>query len=451
MLVVLAPRAVSTQSPANLPSPRRGSGGASATNQTNPTNPTNSTNPASSSDVSVPPIECWWKTDRSAVSVGEHFQLTLTCAVLATDRVSVVVDESSLEPSALHLTPFEIIGGQRFREILNAPRKFFQYQYTMRVLGEEFFGKEVPLPRLQITYKVQNSLQGGAALQGREAQYSLVPVPIRVLSLVPPGAVDIRDTPTDTFGDVETRLFRSNIFLIVAAVAFLAAGLMVVMLLARAAVRRRALTAARHRTVSSMTVLGAAIRELAIVREESSRAGWTGELAGRAAAAVRLAGAVALSRPVSHKEVDRQTSPSEGQVAAPAGLATLRGKATMLSAAVTPESSVSNGDPRPDGRGAELWRSLSQSLGVFTAARYTRPSASSGRPDAVDRSARLTVNPELAKGVDGRNGTLDQAALDSALAESQDAVKRLRVRQVLRFGRRKPHAETAGARPTWAR
>ena len=428
MLAVLAPRSLSAQNPASMPAPRRGSGASSAANPTNPTNPTNP------SDLSVPPIECWWKTDRNAVSVGEHFQLTLTCAVLATDRVSVVVDESSLEPSALHLTPFEIIGGQRFRDILNAPRKFFQYQYTMRVLGEEFFGKEVPLPRLQITYKVQNSLQGGAALQGREAQYSLVPVPIRVLSLVPPGAADIRDTPTDTFGDVETRLFRSNIFLIVASVAFIAAGLMVVMLLARAAVRRRAATAARHRTVSPMTVLRAAIRELATVRAESSRAGWTDELAGRAAAAVRLAGAVALSRPVSHTEVDRQTSASEGQVAAPAGLATLRGKTTMLSAAVTPESPASNGHTRPEGRGAELWRSLSQSLGVFTAARYARPSASSGRPE-----------------VEGRNGGLDQAALDSALAESEDAVKRLRVRQALRFGRRKPHAESAGARPTWAR
>jgi hypothetical protein len=128
----------------------------------------------------------------------------------------------------------------------------------------------------------------------------------------------------------------------------------------------------------------------------------------------------------------------------------------MLSAAVTPESLASNGHTRPEGRGAELWRSLSQSLGVFTAARYTRPSTASGspgsgRPEPVDRSAKLTVDPELAEGVEGRNGTLDQAALDSALAESEDAVKRLRVRQVLRFGRRKPHAESAGARPTWAR
>src|SRR5215216_2160524 len=133
------------------------------------------TKPASPTEVVVSPIECWWKTDRSAIRVGEQFQLTLTCAVLDTDKVKVVVDESSLAPSALHLVPFEIVNGRRFRDIVNSPRRFFQYQYTMRVLGEEFFGKEVTLPRLQITYRVQNSLQGGAALQGREAQYSLVP------------------------------------------------------------------------------------------------------------------------------------------------------------------------------------------------------------------------------------------------------------------------------------
>jgi hypothetical protein len=381
-----------------------------------PANPTK-TAAANPSEVAVPPIECWWKTDRSAVTVGENFQLTLTCAVLATDRVSVVVDESSLEPSALHLTPFEIVGGQRFRDVLNAPRKFFQYQYTMRVLGEEFFAREVLLPRLQITYRVQNSLQGGAALQGREAQYSLVPVPIRVLSLVPPGTNNIRDTPVDTFGDVEARLFRSNLLLIGAAVAFVLAGLMALMLLARAAVKRRASVATRHRTVSPVTVLQAALRELSAVRGESQRDGWNGELAGRAAAAMRLAGAIALSRPVSQKEVDRHTPPSEGQIAAPPGLATLRGKTTMLSAAVTPDSAQSNGSTRA----AELWRTVSQSLGAFTAARYTR------------------------------NGAVDGTALDAALAEGEDAIKRLRVRQVLRFGRTKPHTEIAGARQTWAR
>jgi hypothetical protein len=390
---------------------------------------TTPTTPTTPTDLTIPPIECWWKTDRSAVRVGENFQLTLTCAVLVTDRVSVVVDESSLEPSALHLTPFEIVGGQRFREILNAPRKFFQYQYSLRVLGEEFFGQEILLPRLQITYRVQNSLQGGAALQGRETQYSLVPVPIRVLSLVPPGTADIRDTPADTFGDVETRLFRSNLLLILAGVAFVVAGLMALMLLARAAVRRRATAATRHRTVSSFAVLHAALREIGAVRAASQNEGWTGELAGRAAAALRLAGAVALSRPVSQTEIVRGMRPSEGQVPAIAGFGALRGKKTMLSASVTPESALSNGN---SGRASELWRSMSQSLAVFTAARYTRPSTDS-------------------TGAGAGRGHLDGTALDAALAEGEDALKRLRIREVLRFGRAPRHLEASGARQTWAR
>src|SRR3954471_18675123 len=94
-------------------------------------------------EVAVAPIECWWKTDRSAIRVGEQFQLTLTCAVIDTDRVKVVVDESSLAPSALHLVPFEIVSGQRFRDIVNSPRRFFQYRYSLRVLGEDFFDKQI--------------------------------------------------------------------------------------------------------------------------------------------------------------------------------------------------------------------------------------------------------------------------------------------------------------------
>lgn len=390
-----------------------------------PTRPTLPTNPA---EVVAPPIECWWKTDRSAVRVGETFALLLTCAVLDTDRVKVIVDESALAPSALHLVPFDIVGGERFRDILNAPRRFFQYRYSMRVLGEEFFGKEVSLPRLQISYRVQNSLQGGAALQGREAQYSLVPVPIRVLSLVPIGASDIRDTPVDTFGDVDARLFRSNMLLILAGVAFVLAGLLAVMLLARAAVKRHATAATRQRVVSSGTALRAASRELSAVHAASQNGGWTNDLAGRAAAALRLAGAVALSRPISQREVDRASEPSEGQIAAGA-FGRLWGKRTVLSASVTPDTSALNGR---SGSTDESWRALSQALRTFTAMRYSRPST---RSDSAE----------------GRNGGVDGTALDAALAEGQDAVKRLRLTQWRHFGRRRRQAETAATRQTWER
>ena len=384
--------------------------------------------PANPNEVVAQPIECWWKTDRSAVRVGETFDLMLTCAVLDTDRVKVVVDESALAPSALHLVPFDIVGGERFRDIVNAPRRFFQYRYSMRVLGEEFFGKEVSLPRLQVSYRVQNSLQGGSALQGRETQYSLVPVPIRVLSLVPAGASDIRDTPVDTFGDVDARLFRSNLLLIAAGVAFVLAGLLAVMVLARAAVKRRATSETRQRTVSAGAALRAASRELNAVQTESQSGGWNGELAGRAAAALRLAGAVALSRPISQKEVSRDTPPSEGQIVTGA-FGRLGRKRTVLSASVTPDTVALNGHSAST---RESWRALSQALRAFTAVRYSRPSPGPDSPEA-------------------RNSGVDGTALDAALAEGQDAVRRLRLAAWQRFGRRRRHAAAAAARQTWAR
>lgn len=411
VIATLAPIALLAQNPADptlRPRP-------AAPTSPAPAQPATSTDPG---QVIAPPIECWWKTDRSAVRVGETFALTLTCAVLDTERVKVVVDESGLAPAALHLVPFDIVGGERFRDVLNAPRRFFQYQYSMRVLGEEFFGKEITLPRLQISYRVQNSLQGGAALQGREAQYSLVPVPIRVLSLVPAGTADIRDTPAETFGDVDARLFRSNLLLIFAGVSLVLAGLLAVMLIARAAVKRRATTATRQRTVSPGAVLRAASRELGAVQTESQRGGWNTELAGRAAAALRLAGAVALSRPVSQKEVDRDTPPTEGQVVAAPGLGMLRGRRMVLSASVTPNSTALNGKSAP---ASDSGRMLGQTLNAFSAVRYSR------------------------------DGGVDGTALDAALADARHAVKRLRLTQWRRFGRSGRHTETTTARQTWVR
>ena len=190
--------------------------------------------------------------------------------------------------------------------------------------------------------------------RGAKRSTRLVPVPIRVLSLVPAGTADIRDTPADTFGDVDRRLFRSNLLYILASVAFVLAGLMAVMLVARAAVKRRATAATRQRTMSAGAVLRAASRELGAVRAASQSGGWNSDLAGRAAAALRLAGAVALARPVSHKEVDRDTAPTEGQVVAAPGLGLLRGRKTVLSASVTPDTTVLNGG---SASAAESWRS----------------------------------------------------------------------------------------------
>ena len=348
--------------------------------------------------------------------VGERFALTLTCAVIDTDRVRVVVDETGFAPTALHLVPFEIVEGQRFRDVQHAPRRFFQYRYTLRLLGEEFFGKEITLPTLQIGYRIQNSLQGGSALQGREAQYSLPPVPIRVLSLVPPGTTEIRDRPADTFGDVERRLFRSNLLLMLAGVTFALAVLMAGVAIARAAGKRRTTTAAARRVLSGGAVLRTAASEIAAVRS-ASREGWTPELAGRAAAALRLAGAVALARPVGQRETTSGDSSREGEVPAALSARSLMGRRVMLSASATPAMLAST-----DGRVAsESEAAVGRALGAFSAARY------------------------------GAGSAFDGPMLDAALEEGRSAIRRLRISHATRIGRPARRTASGSARPTWAR
>src|SRR5213596_818909 len=59
------------------------------------------------------PIRCWWKTDKTAVQVGERFTLALTCSVIETSRVTVVPDLNQLEAGVVQLAPFEVLSGVR--------------------------------------------------------------------------------------------------------------------------------------------------------------------------------------------------------------------------------------------------------------------------------------------------------------------------------------------------
>jgi hypothetical protein len=163
-------------------------------------------------------------------------------------------------------------------------------------------------------------------------------------------------------------------------------------------------------------VLRAAALELSSVKSATQQEGWNSSLAGRAASALRLAGAVALGRSVSQHEVPRGTAATEGQIAVRRGL---RGKKIVLSSAVTA------GTPNENGATASrsaIWDGISQTLGAFTAVRYSR------------------------------NGTPDGTALDAALAEGQDLVRQLWRHQLvrLRLGKTKPHPSEI-AKQTWAR
>ena len=183
-------------------------------------------------EVESDPIRCWWKTDKTAIRVGERFQLVLTCGVIETRSVTVVPAVNQLESGAISLTPFEAISGVRREDVVVPPWRYLQYEYTMRLLSEGFFGQDVNIPSLTVTYNLQSS---GGGVEGRDQTYMLPPLPMRVLSVVPRTVNDIRDASGQTFAAVETRRFRATLATVAAGIAFAFALVLAVLAVARAA------------------------------------------------------------------------------------------------------------------------------------------------------------------------------------------------------------------------
>jgi hypothetical protein len=353
--------------------------------------------PHAPGDVEVEPIACWWKTDRNAVNVGERFTVTLTCSIVETTAIKVVPDLNQLEPTTVALQPFEVVKGVRHEDIRTPPLRYIQFEYTTRIIGDVFFGKDVDIPGVKITYHVQSSIGGGS--QGRDQTYALPALAMRVNSLVPKKASDIRDTSPDTFADIENRRLRSSAALVGSAVSFAFAVVLLGLALVRVFGRYRVRTPSAIRPLPSGAVLKGCVRTAAGLRADVAREGWTSELAGRSMSVFRIASAVALGRPLAQEIVEPHVAPRDGQLALRKGL--FRPKRALVSAATTPATIAktlahSNGS-RPNPRAELLLTDFQESLVVFRAARY------------------------------GRNGQLDTAALDTALERSTEALKKLRV------------------------
>src|SRR5437773_4944718 len=107
-------------------------------------------------DVQTDPLQCWWRTSVGAIRAGEPFAVVLTCAVLETEAATVVVDQSRLEPSVVQFAPFEVLGGSHGADLRTDQRRFFQYEYRLRLIAESMFGKDAALPETKISYRVQS-------------------------------------------------------------------------------------------------------------------------------------------------------------------------------------------------------------------------------------------------------------------------------------------------------
>ena len=359
-------------------------------------------------EVQSDPIRCWWKADRTAVSVGERFGLVLTCAVIEAGPITVVPVLNQLEPGALSITPFEVVSGARGEDVAAPPWRYVQFDYSVRLLSDGFFGQDLMIPALTVTYNLQTA--GGT--QGRDQTYVLPALPIRILSLVPRSASDIRDASGQTFASIASRRFRSSLARVLAWASFGFAAVFGIFALVHALGHFRSKSAVAVRKLPVPSVLGGCLNAMSDVAADASKTGWSPGLARRAVAAMRIAGAVALGRPVAQRFVEADDVEHEGQLTVRKGL--IKRRRVLLSASVTPKvisSHLGNGRAlRPTTR-ARL-ESIAEALGVFSAASYGR----NGKPDATALDAAVESSKTALRGL--RTSTRWPARTASAVMRS---------------------------------
>jgi len=314
--------------------------------------------PATGEAVTFEPIECRWRTSTSAVRVGELFTLVLTCSVVETAATTVVPDQSRLDPGVLQMPPLEVAN-----DVRTGTRRFFQYAYTLRYVGEDF-GKDLSLPALTVSYRVQSRVQQDAAVEGRERQYTLPPRTIRILSLVPAIAANIRDQPAETFRQIEARRFRANVLRVIAGSFYAVAALVAMSGATRAVRRRRRQSPAGVRLASDGAILRHVSGELDQLRRARAVEGWTDALSARALAALRVVAAYVGSHPVTQVR-GRGIEPSSGQLVVTGRWP--RRDAALVSASVTSAT----------GHLADLDNAMSR----FTASVYGRDGRAIGDAD----------------------------------------------------------------------
>ena len=359
---------------------------------------------AAAQTVQTDPLQCWWRTTAGAVRVGEPFIVVLTCAVLETDEVTVVPDQTRLEPSVVQFAPFEVLGGSHGADLRSGDRRFFQYEYRLRLIADGMFGKDAALPETKISYRVQSKVGQKTSLQGRDQTYMMPAQSIKVLSLVPSDASDIRDTSSaETFSDIDQRAFRANLFTVIGSVLFVLAGLMTLLALVRLFQRYRKPTVASKQLIGDMAILNGVGRELSSVQRDRESGSWTPELASRALGALRIAATYAIGRPVSQMPASRLLD--DGNETAEPGRLILkagwpRGKRIAVSGAVTPQT-VSRVLAQPGNTAARttLLESVSRALAALTVATFSR------------------------------DGKLEDSSLDEALATSKQLLRRMKFEQ----------------------
>ncbi len=292
--------------------------------------------------VAADALNCWWKSDKSSIRIGEEFTVALTCRSAETGRERTVLNESLLDPNVLALPPYQVKNGRRYKDIIRilpgpdgpVTLRSVQYAYTAKLMGEGFFGRDVPLPPLEIHYHIDLVTNKDTVAPGKERTYVLPPLPMRIQSLVPKAANAIRDAGNETFGDIEGRRKNAVIAFIIAGV-FLLLPLFVLLPVLVRAVRGRRERGPNGTIFRTRDLLKRLEWELGRIERRCRTASWDDVSIETVLSIFRVSASLAVARRIVQTPAAAGTRGLEGQLAFRKGL--WPRMKVLVSASLTPE------------------------------------------------------------------------------------------------------------------
>jgi hypothetical protein len=337
-------------------------------------------------DLGWEPIRCWRQASAGAVTIGERFTVVVTCAVYEADNAQVIPDESRLNVASIQMAPFEILGGSHPPDVRRGSRRFFQYDYQLRIIGPDAIGRDLNIPPLSISYRIQSRVGAAATLEGRDLSYVLPMLPIKVLSMVPNDAADIRDASEASLAAVDTLRFRSSLFWVLTMVFGALAAVMAVLGLVPLARSTSVQNRAERERIPDYAVLNRVADDLGELRKNVA-AGWTDEAVARALSLTRITAAAAIGQPISQKVGVAGAAP-EGRIPVQYGL--IKTTRATISSSVTADdvARAMTGREFSTARRQQL-EGLQSAIAAFSNALYRQQPVRDA--STLDDAVRLTI------------------------------------------------------------
>jgi len=318
-------------------------------------------------------LRCWRRISTNAPRVGETFVMWVTCRIVETELDRVTSDFITLQAESIEVSPFEVVSGERSRDVREGIVSFLQFVYRLRLPPGNYFGLDLPLPQIEIMYRIERRLEEGLFIPGRELRHVIPAEPIHIIAAVSEETDGLRPLEGETFASASERQFLADglgilsIFLGLFAVGFgIATGVLGFRL-------RKDGRPEKSFRLPQRVLISSLFFELRKVRSEIDRNGWDEELVDRVLTSIRIVGALINGKRIAIRDGQSGTGRKSGEMLVRVGI--FRNRKCFVSASETNvKGSSGNGDRTNSIADDVLSERLADLLLQFTKVRYARES-----------------------------------------------------------------------------